>query len=132
MPQDDRASGGAFDWLAPARGSLAMARQPKPEEAFWEDYCFQAQQAAEKAIKAIYQHQGLVFRRTHDIEELAKGLEDKGVEIPEIVKESVILAKYASETRYPGTYEPVSEEEYQEAVRLAQAVVDWAESLILG
>ncbi|MEJ5375378.1 MAG: HEPN domain-containing protein [bacterium] len=72
MPQDDRASGGAFDWLARARGSLAMARQPKPAEAFWEDYCFQAQQAAEKAIKAIYQHKGLVFRRTHDIEELAK------------------------------------------------------------
>ncbi|MEJ5375379.1 MAG: HEPN domain-containing protein [bacterium] len=48
------------------------------------------------------------------------------------MKESVILAKYASETRYPGTYEPVSQEEYQKAVRIAQAVVDWAESLILG
>ncbi len=75
---------------------------------------------------------GLCFVEPTTLKNWPKGLEDNEVEIPEIVKESVILAKYASETRYPGTYEPVSQEEYQKAVRIAQAVVDWAESLILG
>jgi HEPN domain-containing protein len=32
---------------------LALAKQPKPREAFWDDLCFDAQQAAEKSIKAV-------------------------------------------------------------------------------
>lgn len=132
MPQDKSILGGPLDWLARAKGNLALAKQPKPEDAFWEDQCFQAQQAAEKAIKALYQYKELHFRFTHDLEELGKGLEDSGVPIPLIIKEAVILTKYASETRYPGTFEPVTEEEYQEAVRLAEAVFHWAENIIKG
>lgn len=37
-----------------AKGHLALAKQPKPEGAFWEDQSFLAQQAAEKALKAVY------------------------------------------------------------------------------
>lgn len=92
--------------------------------------CFLAQQAAEKAIKSVYQHQELVFRYTHDLEELGKGLEDSGISISPVIKEAVIVTKYATETRYPGIYEPVTETEYQEAVDLAEAVVIWAEQLI--
>lgn len=132
MPQDNAIPGNPLDWLARARGNLALARQPKPEDAFWEDLCFQAQQAAEKALKAVYQHKGLGFRYIHDLEELGKKLEDSAVPVPPAVKEAVILTKYASETRYPGPSEPVTEEEYQEAVRLAEAVVRWAEKVIQG
>lgn len=107
-----------------------MAKQPRLEGVFREDLCFLAQQAAEKAIKAIYQYQGLLFRYTHDLEELGQGLEDSGVPIPLAIKEAVVLTKYAAETRYPGIYEPVTESEYQEAVNLAEAVVMWAEQLI--
>jgi len=59
MPPDESIPGSAQDWLARARGSLALAKQPKPEGAFWEDQCFLAQQAAEKALKAVYQARGL-------------------------------------------------------------------------
>lgn len=64
MPPDSAAPGSARDWLARARGDLALARSPVAEGAFLEDYCFHAQQAAEKALKAVYQHHGLVFRYT--------------------------------------------------------------------
>jgi len=37
------------------------------------------------------------------------------------------LTGYAVEARYPGLAEPVSREEYQEAVALAEKVVRWAE-----
>jgi HEPN domain-containing protein len=79
--QNQPIPGSPSDWLARARGNLALARQAKPEDAFWEDLCFQAQQAAEKAIKAVYQHLELHFHYTHDIEELGDGLENNGVPI---------------------------------------------------
>jgi HEPN domain-containing protein len=130
MPPEKTIPGSSIEWLARAKGSLALARQTKAEEAFWEDQCFLAQQAAEKAIKAVYQHKGLLFRYTHDLEELGKGLGDSGVSIPPAVKEAIILTRYAFETRYPGPFEVVTEEEYLEAVRLAEAVVVWAASII--
>lgn len=132
MPPGKSIPGSPLDWLARAKGNLALAKQRKPEDAFWEDQCFQAEQAAEKAMKAVYQHRGLLFRYTHDLEELGKGLEDAGVPIPPVVKEAVILTRYAFETRYPGPFEPVTEEEYQEAIRLAEAVVAWADTIIRG
>ena len=109
-----------------------MAKQEKPEGAFFEDYCFQAQQAAEKALKAVCQHVGRLFRYTHDLEELGSELVAHGIFVPEAVKDAVILTKYAYETRYPGPYEPVTEDEYEQAIRLAESVVVWAESILMG
>jgi hypothetical protein len=45
--------------------------------------------------------------------------------------EAVILNSYSTEARYPSLGEPVTTEEYQEAVRLAEAIVTWAEKEIL-
>jgi HEPN domain-containing protein len=118
--------------LARAQGHLILAKLPKPAGAFWEDQCFLLQQAADKALKAVHQHTGLVFRYTHDLEELGTRLERSGVFIPPVVKEAVILTRYAFETRYPGPFEPITEEEYRDAVRLAEAVVAWAEHLMHG
>ncbi|MGH9427716.1 MAG: HEPN domain-containing protein [Terriglobia bacterium] len=130
MPPEKTIPGRPLDWLTRAKGSLALAKQSKAEEAFWEDQCFLAQQAAEKALKAVYQLKGLLFRYTHDLEELGKGLEDSGLPVPLDIKEAIILTRYAFETRYPGPFEMVTEEEYQEAIRLAEAVVEWAASII--
>ncbi|HVT02768.1 MAG TPA: HEPN domain-containing protein [Thermoanaerobaculia bacterium] len=55
MPRDRATPGSAEDWLARARSDLAIARSPLPEGAFLEDLCFHAQQAAEKALKAVRQ-----------------------------------------------------------------------------
>jgi HEPN domain-containing protein len=109
---------------------LALAKQPKPEEAIWEDQCFLAQQAAEKALKAVYQNRGLMFRFVHDLKELGKGLEQGGLRIPPEVREAIILTRYAFETRYPGPFEPVTELEYKRALALAEAVVSWADKII--
>ena len=53
-------------------------------------------------------------------------------EPPELLKEAVVLARFAVEARYPGPYEPVTAEEHREAVRLAGAVVAWATEVIEG
>ena len=107
-----------------------MSRQSGPAEIYREDLCFQAQQAAEKSIKAVYQSKKLAFRYTHNIEELLTHLERSGVVIPDQIKAASELTHYAVEARYPGLTEPVSEDEYREAVRLAQAVVEWAGKMV--
>jgi hypothetical protein len=50
--------------------------------------------------------------------------------VPEAVEDGVVLTSYAFEARYPGLAEPVSEEEYRQAVELAQTVVRWADEMI--
>jgi HEPN domain-containing protein len=45
---------GKLPGLAHARSDLTFARLPLPEGAFYEGLCFHAQQAAEKALKAVY------------------------------------------------------------------------------
>lgn len=130
MPPDRQIPGTPQDWLARARSDLAFARLPLPEGAFFEDLCFHAQQAAEKALKAVYQYHGWVFRYTHDLAELVSGLSGHGIEMPSQVDEAIILTSFAWEARYPGLAEPVTEEEYQAVIRLAEAVVSWAEKEI--
>jgi len=120
------------EWLLYARRDLAMARVPLPEGGAYESLCFHAQQAAEKAIKAVYRARGQVFRYTHDLDDLLHGLERAGLQVPEAVWEAADLTHYAWEARYPGFTEPVSPEEYQQALTLAERVVHWAAALVEG
>lgn len=92
--------------------------------------CFHAQQAAEKALKAIYLDRGWTFRYVHDLEMLLTGLRENGLTPPAGIGQAVLLTSYAFEARYPGPGEPVAEEEYKHAVDLAKAVVRWAESIL--
>ncbi|MCL4205304.1 MAG: HEPN domain-containing protein [Pirellulaceae bacterium] len=48
------------EWLNRARSNLTRAASPLPG-AYLEDFCFDAQQAAEKAIKAVFMANGLAF-----------------------------------------------------------------------
>ena len=131
MPPDRPVPGSTADWLARAKGDLAIARAPLPEGAFYEDLCFHAQQAAEKPLKAVYQQYGWTFRYTHDLDELINGLMQKGLLIPAEVVGADALTSFAWEARYPGLNEPVAEKDYEEALRLAETVVAWAEKEIM-
>lgn len=130
MPPDSPAPGTPQHWLARANGHLAIARQGKPAAGFWEDLAFHAQQAAEFALKAVYQQRGLLFRYTHNLEELGKGLEDAGVSVPPTIKDAVILTKFAVRARYPGAGAPVTRSEHEDAVRLAESVLAWAQTQV--
>ena len=118
------------DWLRRAKGNLARAKQTKPKDAFWEDLCFDAQQAAEKAIKAVLVDRQLEFRKTHDLGELLTLLDSSGYPVSEELWKADDLTDYAVQTRYPGLSEPVSDKEYRLAVALAETVVRWAQKEI--
>ena len=114
------------EWLNRARSNLALAKNRIPG-AYLEDLCFEAQQAAEKAIKAILIRLGVEFPYVHDLAHLLSLLEEAGEGVPYIVGKAGELTPYAITTRYPGSVRPVTQEEYLVAVETAEAVVRWAE-----
>jgi len=118
------------EWLRRAKSNLALASQPKLDQVYWEDLCFEAQQAAEKAIKAVLLSKGVRFRLVHDIAELLTLLEQNHVPVPEDIRAAAALTDYSVEARYPGPFEPVTENEFIEALSIAKAVVSWAENQI--
>lgn len=132
MPADRREMGTPEEWLKRAKSNLVRAKQPKPDEAFWEDYCFDAQQAAEKALKALLIHYNISFRFVHDIAELLTTLEQSDISLPEKIRSSAELSDYAVEARYPSPMEPVTEDEYCEALKIAEDVLPWEEEIILA
>lgn len=129
MPSPDRECAPAEVWLSRAKSNLELARLHPAHGVWLEDLCFNAQQAAEKALKAVLIHRKLPFRYVHDLQELMTTLLQSGVQIPEDVQTSAILTHYAVAARYPGDDEPVTEDEYREAVRLAESVVSWADKI---
>lgn len=70
---------------------------------------------------------GTDLPRIHDLARLITLLEYQGESVPESVREAARLSGYAVEARYPGLSEPVSFEEYQEALTLAEEAVRWTE-----
>ena len=118
------------EWLNRARSKLALAKNRIPG-AYLEDLCFEAQQAAEKSVKAVLILRQIVFPYVHDLARLVSLIENAGETVPEALFEAERLSVYAVINRYPGVVRPVTEQEYMEAVEIAESVVRWAEDLIL-
>ena len=82
MPEPRHPPGAPGDWLARARGDLALARAPLPDGGYLEDLCYHAQPAAEKALKAVHVRHEIVFRYTHDLAELLASIRAAGLKVP--------------------------------------------------
>lgn len=117
------------EWLNRARSNLVQARNRQPR-VYLEDLSFQAQQAAEKALKSLLLHHRGTFPYVHDLTLLLDLLEKGGEEVPARVRESAQLNQYAVAAHYPGVAEPVEPEEYEEALKLAEDAVRWMEDAL--
>lgn len=113
------------EWLRRAKSNLQLART-RGEDICLEELCYNAQQAAEKAIKAILIQRGIDFPPTHNLSRLFLLAGRQGIQLPDPVTEADELTRYAFEARYPGVAHEVTVEEYREAIRLAETVVTWA------
>lgn len=114
------------EWMRRANGNLARAQAGKIDKRYlFEDLCYDAQQAAEKSLKALCLYRKISFPWTHSIAQLLTILEDNGEEIPEEIRDAEVLTVYATDTRYPGDWEPIEEEEYLETLGHAKTVFDW-------
>jgi HEPN domain-containing protein len=117
------------DLLALAREDLAVARTLDANEGISNAQSgFHAQQAVEKALKAVLAKHGVEFPYTHNIGLLMRLCEDQGYELPAQLLESDRLTPYAAAIRYglgdPATVAPA------DAIRWATLAVEWAESQV--
>ena len=108
-----------------------MARIPLPQGARYEQLSFFAQQAAEKAVKAVLLDCNIDFPFIHNLRVLV-GLLPTDMQSAAELAGAETLSTYAVTTRYPWDQdeEPVGAEEHDKAVRIADAVVQWAAAVI--
>jgi len=120
--------GSPAEWISHAKSDLRLAQiASKDEFVRKEQACFHAQQAAEKAIKAVLLSRKIEFPLAHDIEQLLEIAENNGITLPEDVQEAGLLTPYAVESRYPGYWFEITEDDIEEAIQSAEHTVKWAE-----
>ena len=129
MPHREYDAGSPEEWLCYAGSDLTLAETARSPGIMKETLCFHAQQAAEKALKAVLIKNNVEFPRTHNLRILLDKI-PSGINLPADVEEASALTDYAVSARYPGDLEDVTEEDYAEALRMARAVLDWAKVTI--
>ena len=117
------------EWIKRAKSSLELAQAKKTQLIFYEDLCFQSQQAAEKALKGLLIFFGIEPEFTHNIGLLLNELA-KIIVIPKNVENAINVTKYAIQTRYPGQYDEITKDEYEKSVETAKDCLDWVEKTI--
>ena len=109
-------------WLAYARSDLdaahALLRDP---EHYPRQVCFLAQQAAEKALKAVLVLLEVEFPFTHDLDRL-RDLIPEGWRVKSGHPDLADLAIWAVEARYPGDMPQVVEADAHDALQTAEAL----------
>jgi len=117
-------------WLAYARSDLdaahALLRDP---DHYPRQVCFLAQQAAEKALKAVLVLLEVEFPFTHDLDRLRE-IVPSGWQVKANFPKLYALSVWAVEARYPGDMPQVVEADAREALQTAEAlfqdiVDDW-------
>ncbi len=87
-------------WLIQAEADLSAAKDSYNTEHYnWS--CFQAQQSAEKALKAFLYSKGYTSVITHSIKELLRECEKIEIEFRELKDDSKFLDMFYIPTRYP-------------------------------
>lgn len=118
------------EWLRRAQGNLNLARAGDQPGVLLEDLCFEAQQCAEKALKAILVSRSHRFPKTHVISELLTLVAASGIDVSVELREAEILTPYSVAARCPGTGEDVTRDEFEHALVLAERVLNWATGVI--
>ncbi|HLH00491.1 MAG TPA: HEPN domain-containing protein [Bryobacteraceae bacterium] len=122
MSADERVLSVVRGWVQKAESDLDTADLilAAGKEGTADTAAFHAQQCVEKYLKALLTYKQLDFPKTHDVGQLLLLL-PRGAGIELGVEEQRRLTLYATVTRYPGEYEPVTLEEAHRAVAMARS-----------
>jgi HEPN domain-containing protein len=110
------------EWLNRARSNLVRTKEIQPG-VYYEDPCFDAQQAAEKALKALLVARDVEVPRTHNLAQVLLLIEQTGVVVPLSIRAATRLSRFAVLSRYPSHGDAVTMADYKEAVAIAETVV---------
>lgn len=109
-------------WLAYARDDLKAAEELESSDIPARISCFHAQQAAEKAMKAVFVLEQIDYPYTHDLVKLAEAL-PPGWTVGASNGDLADLSRWAVESRYPMLDEPDSGDS-DRALTTARTVVE--------
>jgi HEPN domain-containing protein len=122
------------DWMDQAQGDLAHARHDL-EGGFYDWACFSAQQAAEKAVKAVFQKLG-AEAWGHSVADLLEEL-NRSQTVPDELKDIALeLDKAYIPTRYPNAHPSGSprrryiQAEAKRMVAYGEGVIQFCEGLL--
>ena len=91
---------------------------------------FHAQQAVEKAIKAVLAHQAIQYPFTHDILLLVELLGANGLQAPPSSEELVSLTPFAAAWRYDDPLQESASIDYDWVLERVEETVAWAEAML--
>jgi HEPN domain-containing protein len=115
-------------WLTKALHDLQSARiMSNAADGPLDIAIYHCQQTAEKSVKGWLTAKSTPFERTHDVRRLVKQAAMVLAEFERFAGAAEILTPYVSAFRYPGLSDETmpSREEFEEALRHAQAVYDF-------
>lgn len=115
------------DWLRQAERDLEKARLDH-EHAYFDWACFTAHQAAEKAVKALYQS-GNRSVRGHSLLHLLQGARDLAEPSEELLHGARILDRYYIEARYPNGFPAGAPLDYFDE-QLSREAIDAADAVL--
>jgi HEPN domain-containing protein len=124
------------DWMGQAKRDLEMAIQAM-HAGFPEWACFIAQQAAEKAIKAVYQKKGGVAWG-YSVADLLHGLEQEIAVPDDLSRPARNLDRWYVQARYPDGFprgkpgDYVDREDGEDAIGGARRIIQFCEGLLAG
>ncbi|MCJ7529856.1 MAG: HEPN domain-containing protein [Anaerolineales bacterium] len=119
------------DWLRLAKADLAIAQMVNDERIAVEILVFHAQQAVEKALKALLVQHQVEFPKTHSIGMLLNLCKGAGYDVPDDLGETATMAVYAVAARYPGTELDIDANDTREAAEQAWRLLAWVETQII-
>lgn len=117
----------SLDWLRQAEADLRHARNATVSGDF-EWACFAAQQAGEKALKALFLHLGMEAWG-HTLTALVGNLPDQTRPPERLVEHAKVLDKHYIPTRYPNGFDSGAPTDFYTAPE-AQQALDCAEELL--
>lgn len=112
----------ALTWLGYALGDLEAARSQPGRHVRPRIVAFNAQQAAEKALKAALTLSGIDVPKTHDLDDLRRRL-PLNWRVKRGPADLSSLSDFAVDSRYPDDIAPVTPLQAATAVRQAIAIV---------
>lgn len=124
----------ARDWFDQAVRDLAHARHAV-DDADFEWACFAAQQACEKAVKALYQQRG-EEAWGHAVSALLEGLEPQIAVPPELLDLARELDQHYIPSRYPNAHPEGAPYRFYtrgaatRAVSSAETILAWCENIL--
>ena len=122
------------DWMNQAERDLKVAEELMKDESF-EWSCFIAQQATEKAVKAVFQKLNAVAWG-HSIFDLMRALSMKVVVNERLLDCARNLDKYYVPTRYPNSFESGSPYEYftrrdaEDAIVCSRRIIEFCKGIL--